>query len=319
MGYIYSRADEVVVVLANTSLPALESFNKWGRIESEQLQIIERDEWVSRAWTYHETVNSRKLSFSAEGAKDTVVPSLEFLNCIGDALSKTPGSYQDQARQYPRLSAFEDVIADYYTAGYEERSALQIMSSMDRRCQGRAEDHLYAMIGALSTARAGSGGSVEPCEIFMRMCEKKGDYSFIYSAVPRDQKPLRKWRPVLRNLPSILPWHSCGGRQPGRLDQDVLWLDEIVVVHRTEIQEDGADFIRHWLSSYLGDSTERQPLNEAVYTSLVSRGFAGSQHCVNVAGGLFYPFEAVESSCIIDIMVSANLIWIFGAPGLMSY
>lgn len=67
------------------------------------------------------------------------------------------------------------------------------MSNMDRRVQGRAEDHFYAMIGAISAERASAMVGVPPCEAFMRVCEKKGDFSFTYSAAKREENPPRRW------------------------------------------------------------------------------------------------------------------------------
>src|SRR6266480_5205720 len=132
MGYIYSKAKEVVAVLSNTTLPALEHMIASDRIDTDDLQILERDEWVSRAWTYQETVNSKVLYFTCEDAFDVIVPASQFLNCVGYSFARLKCSAVEKLQRYPRLGAFEDVIADYYTAGYQGRSALQVMSNMDR-------------------------------------------------------------------------------------------------------------------------------------------------------------------------------------------
>jgi len=253
MGYIYSKAKEVVAVLSNTTLPALEHMIASDRIDTDDLQILERDEWVSRAWTYQETVNSKVLYFTCEDAFDVIVPASQFLNCVGYSFARLKCSAVEKLQRYPRLGAFEDVIADYYTAGYQGRSALQVMSNMDRRSQLRPEDHFYAMIGVISTARASSIGNLEPCEVFMRLCEKKGDFSFIYSAAIRDHTPLRRWRPVSGELPSILPWHGWGARQDGHLDDDGLRLDEMLVVHPAQPQEMARQFVQQWVASFFGD------------------------------------------------------------------
>jgi len=133
----------VVTILSNT-LPALERMIRSDKIDIDDLQVLEH-EWVSRAWTYQETVNAKVLHFTAEDTL-VIVPADKFLNCIGDTLVRLKCSAVEKLEQYPRFSAFEDVIADYYTAGYEERSALQVMSNMDQRSQVRPEDHFYAMI-----------------------------------------------------------------------------------------------------------------------------------------------------------------------------
>ena len=320
MGYIYSKAKEVVAVLSNATLPALEHMIASDRIDTDDLHILERDEWVSRAWTYQETVNSKVLYFTCEDAFDISVPASKFLNCIGYSLAQLKCSAVEKLQYYPRLSAFEDVIADYYTAGYEGRSALQVMSNMDRRSQLRPEDHFYAMIGVISTARASSIGNLEPCEAFMRLCEKKRDFSFIYSAAIRDQRPLRKWRPVSGELPSILPWHGWGARQDGHLEDDGLRLDDMLVVHPAPPQEMARQFVQQWVTSFFGDHrNSNQKPEEAAYATLQIMGFKGSSRCLTTTEGYFFPFETVTSEQVIHLLISTALRWVCGAPGLVSF
>jgi hypothetical protein len=188
------------------------------------------------------------------------------------------------------------------------------------RVQGREEDHFYAMIGAISAERANSIGKVQPCEAFMRVCEKKGDFSFIYSAAKREDLPLRKWRPVPGDLPSILPWHGWGTRQPGRLCHDGLWLDDMIVVHQAPPQEEARRFVQQWLTAFWEDRpNSQQNLEENVYATLRVMGFTGSTRCVTTAEGYFFPFEPVSSEQVIYILVSTALKWNMGSPGLVSY
>lgn len=320
MGYIYSKAKEVVAVLSNTTLPVLEHMIASDRIDTDDLQILEGDEWVSRAWTYQETVNSKMLYFTCEEALDVSVPASKFLNCVGYSLTRLKCSVLEKLQKYPRLSVFEDVIADYYTAEYEGRSALQVMSNMDRRSQLRPEDHFYAMIGAISTVRASSVGNLEPCEAFMRLCEKKGDFSFIYSAAIRDHRPLRRWRPVLGDLPSILPWHGWGAGQNGHLDDDGLLLDDMLVVHSAPPQEMASQFVQQWVTSFFENhQNSKQNPEEAAYAALQIMGFKGSSQCLTTAEGYFFPFETVTSEQVIQFLISAALRWVCGAPGLVSF
>jgi len=320
MGYIYSKAKEVIAILSNTTLPALQHMIESDRIEIDDLQILEGDEWVSRAWTYQETVNSKVLYFTCEDAFDISIPAGEFLNCVGYSFARLKCSAVEKQQNYPRLSAFEDVIADYYTAGYQGRSALQVMSNMDHRSQLRPEDHFYAMIGVISTARASSVGHLEPCEAFMRLCEKKGDFSFIYSAAIRDQRPLRKWRPVTGELPSILPWHSWGAQQDGHLDHYGLRLDEILVLHPASPQGNARQFVQKWVTSFFGDHRNlNQKPEVAAYAALQIMGFKGSSQYLTTAGGYFFPFETVTSEQVIHLLISTAIRWVCGAPGLVSF
>ncbi|KAJ4288676.1 hypothetical protein N0V90_011913 [Kalmusia sp. IMI 367209] len=320
MGYIYARADEVMVVLSSAALPALTRMLESSRLDIADLEVLEREEWVERAWTYQETVNSKALFLTCGGEASALVPADRFFSCLGYALAHVEGTIVDKLRVYPRLNAFEDIMADFYTAGYEDRAALNIMSNMDRRVQARAEDHFYAMIGAISAERASAMGQIHPCEAFMRVCEKKSDFSFVYSAAKREEVPSRRWRPVPGDLPSILPWHGWGSRQPGRLCDDGLWLDDILVVHPAPLQEEARQFAPQWLANFWNvHPYSRQDLEAAVYAALQVMGFTGSPRCVTTTKGYFFPFEPVANDQVVSILVSTALRWSLGAPGLISY
>jgi hypothetical protein len=73
------------------------------------------------------------------------------------------------------------------------------------------------MIGAITSASMDDArdATLDPAEYFMRVCEAKGDYSFIYSTAPRSDVPGRSWRPIAGSLPAILCWHSFGDGQSG--------------------------------------------------------------------------------------------------------
>lgn len=319
MGYIYARANEVLVILSSAAAPALGRMLGSSRLSIADLAVLEHEEWVERAWTYQETVNSKALFLTCEGEASAVVSGEQFFNCLGDALAHGKGSTLDNLHAYPRLNAFEDVMAETYVAAYD-RAALNVMSNMDRRVQQRAEDHFYAMIGAISVERSSAIEGLEPSEAFMRICEKKGDFSFIFSAANRDEGPSRRWRPAPGDLPSILPWHSFGTGQPGRLCDDGLWLDSMLIVHPAPPQEETERFAQQWLAARWKDhSYGHQKLEEAMYVKLKTMGFSGSMQCVTTTKGYFFPFEPVTSDLVESIMVSTSISWRMGAPGLVSY
>jgi hypothetical protein len=320
MGYIYARADEVLVVLSSAALPALTRMLDSSHLEVNDLAVLEREGWVERAWTYQEAVNSKALSLSCEGEASALVPANRFFDCLGYALAHCTSSILDKLRTFPRLNAFEDIMADFYTASYQDRAALNVMSNMDRRVQERAEDHFYAMIGAISAEQSSAVGKLLPCEAFMSVCEMKGDFSFIFSASKRAEMPLKGWRPIHGDLPSILPWHASGSRQSGQLCHDVLWLDDMLVVHPAQPQEEARVFVQRWLTAFWGDQRNAQEnLEDAAYSTLRVMGFTGSARCVTTTGGFFYSFEPVASERVIKILVSTALRWRMGAPGLVLY
>jgi hypothetical protein len=320
MGCIYAQADEVMTVLSSAALPALTRMLGSSRVDVADLAILEREEWVERAWTYQEAVNSKALLLTCEGETSALVPADRFFDCVGYALAHFNGSKMDKLRAYPRLNAFEDIVADFYTAAFEDRAALNVMSNMDRRVQGRAEDHFYAMIGAISAKRVGAMDKVQACEAFMRACESKGDFSFMYSAVKREEMPFRRWRPIPGDLPSILPWHGCGTRQPGRLCDEGLWLDEVLIVNPALPGEEARGFVKQWLADFWNKYAHpQQSLEEAAYATLQVMGFTGSPQWVTTTKGYFFPFEPVKIELVISIFVSTTLRWTMGAPGLLSY
>lgn len=313
MGYIYARAKEVLVVLSEAARPALERMQGGGGIGIEELAVLEREEWVERAWTYQEAVNSNVLVLTCEGEGSAIIRAAQFFECMSTALQECKGSVSEKLCTYPRLNAFEDIMLDFWMAGYEERAALNVMSNMDRRVQARKEDHFYAMIGAISSERASALGKVEPCEAFIRVCEEKGDFSFIYSAARREEVPGRRWRPVIGDLPSILPWHGKGTGQPGRLCEEGLWLDSMLVVQPAPPQEEARIFVEEWLTLVWKDESHgHQDLEEAAYATLQIMGFTGSQRWVSGAKGYFFPFEPVRSEQVIQILVSTAVVWRMG-------
>lgn len=316
MGYIYSLAKEVLVVLSRGAQTALEQMSKSDHIDHDNLHDLEKEHWISRAWTYQEAVNSKELYITCEGLHGALVAGHHFMNCVGYTLSRLEGSNFDKERQFPGLYAFQELIADYMIADYGERSALQAMSIMDKRTSSRPDDHFYAMMGAISTTLTDFSGTIDPCEAFMALCEGKGDYSFIYSAAKRDPAFMRRWRPVAGDLPSILPWHSSGAGQPGHKEGSALYLDFMMTFQRSPIEEDGERFVRGWLSAINPTNTQLQlPLHHSAYTFLQTMGFRGSSECVSTAKGYFFPLEPMKSDDVV-VLVATKVGWACGAPGL---
>jgi hypothetical protein len=100
---------------------------------------------------------------------------------------------------------------------------------MDRRTSELKEDYFNALIGAITTEplRDRGGAALHPAEYFMRLCEEKGDFSFIYSSAPRGNAPGRSWRPLAGPIPALQPWHTFGDGQAGCLRPGHLRLDNM--------------------------------------------------------------------------------------------
>ena len=321
MGKIYAEAKEVMVVLSSAALPALTRMLNSTYPTVDDLGVLEREDWVSRAWTYQEAVNSKKLSLSCEGRTSVFVSANTFFSRLSYALVKFASPWPSKLHDFPRLDAFDDIMADCFTAAYNERAALKVMSNMDRRVQERKEDHFYAMIGAITTDAPDEAAQLPPCEAFIRVCESKGDFSFIFSAEKREGTPGRRWRPVPGgDLPSILPWHVVGSGQPGRLSDGGLSLDKMLVLRAAPPQQEAETFVKQWLIGFWdGHRVIQENLEDAAHTALEVMRFAGSSRCVTSAGGYFFPYEPVKRDKVIEICVSTALEYRMGAPGLLSY
>ncbi len=321
MGFIYSQAEEVLVVLTADARPALERMHNESPLLRIHLDLLEKEDWVTRAWTYQEAVNAKRLRISCHGAPaGTIIDCLDFISSVGEALNQL--SPQDR-NKYPQLNSFEDVMVDCVVAGYLQRSALQVMSIMDGRTQTWPDDHFYAMIGAISTEPAAAVGRLSPCEAFMSLCERKGDYSFIFSSAPRDTRPGRRWRPLdAPDLPAILKLSGTGSGLRGRLENGVLILEDVLVMKQAPVSLAGKAFIAQWLAAPGGfNLSEHGPdleLEEMAFQALKDLGFSGSSKYLTTGSGLFFPQVRIPPCSLagVELLVAAGIPWRLGAPAL---
>ncbi|OAP54100.1 hypothetical protein AYL99_11635 [Fonsecaea erecta] len=123
IGYIYSRAEEVVVVLSVAARPVPEQMSTTDRfVDPVHPDVLEREEWMSRAWTYQDAASSNVLSINCEESQRSIlVPGSHSLNRLGYTLT--------------RLDTVEDLTAEHLLVGSTEGAALQVMANMDRRTQ----------------------------------------------------------------------------------------------------------------------------------------------------------------------------------------
>lgn len=321
MGALYASAASVVAVLSKSSGALLGEEVCTKGVDEAGLLLLEHDPWVSRAWTYQEIVNSKKLDFVAEGG-NVSLSGMQFLSNIGSAIDKYkkgPGRDSFMLRTlYPRLDSLEDTIADWLTADYAQRSAYQAMSSMDRRTSERPDDYFNALIGTISTEPLSSGydTTLHPAEWFMRLCEEKGDFSFIYSSAPRSSAPGRSWRPLAGPLPAIQPWHTYGDGQSGELDSNCLRLHNMCRMTRGTVGSTAAQVIANWLRNSSDDSTSDNQAAQTI-TRLRQAGFTGCGDFIELEEGYFFSQSIVRSAEDADVYIAAGLRWAHGGPGLL--
>lgn len=356
MGFIYSQASTVAVCLSTPLATVLDHMTSNDTLNDDELQIAERDEWVRSVWTYQEVVNSQAFFVAITGNdvddythgatgifSGLGVRCSRFLDCLGHSLVSYKRRHDSEStpidirKVFPGLDALDDVVADSLTSAW---SALQVMSNIDRRvcASDRPENRFYSMIGTITrspgnplytSASRGFGQSSKPtipdlAESFMRICEAKGDFSFIFSSAERDNAVGRRWRPSAGYIPSILSWHSYGDGLRGYYDMHGLWFDDVhcVDAFSSATLEDAArQIVLGWL--HLTGSL-RVISDTDIANMLSSRlkaiGFTGSSESIITSRGIFFPQTEIRPDANTQseriIIIPAKLQWTFGYPAL---
>jgi hypothetical protein len=208
MGFIYSAAASVIVVLQEPTWEVVKTAcakNSPDALSKSQMEILNQDQWIESVWTYQELVNNGTILFTSMQTKDkdSFVPASQFWNCIGFSLNQWKKNNRhevDSVGTFVNLGALEDTMIDWQIAGYTERIALSVLSNMAPRRYDPAhpQNRLLATLGAITKDVSwGTPSDTIPklVEKVMQTCEKKNDYSFIYTADERDDNPGLRWRP----------------------------------------------------------------------------------------------------------------------------
>ena len=190
---------------------------------------------------------------------------------------------------------------------------------MDRRTSERKEDYFNALIGAITAEplRDPSATALHPAEYFMRLCEEKGDFSFIYSSAPRSNAPGRSWRPLAGPIPAIQPWHTFGDGQSGRLYPSFLRLENMCCVTRGSISSAAEQFLRDWLRDGSDDSAAGT-LPDRVLTRLRQASFVGCGDFIELEDGYFFPLTTNRTADNFLVLVAGRVRWPHGGPGLIT-
>lgn len=322
LGTIYGSAAQVAAILSEPCAPVLQQIESAAAVNPAMLDVLEHDDWVTRAWTYQEIVNSASIHFVAELGGSISVKGDDLLNAVGMAIAdykKAHGLDSFGLRSvYPNLDGLEDLLADWMTGAYLERSAYQAMSAMGRRFAERSDDKFNAMIGAISAAplEDDDAAALDPAEYFMRACEAKGDYSFIYCTAPRSPVPGRRWRPLAGPISAILPWHSFGDGQAGSLQPNHLLLNDMCFMRFGTATSTAAQFIQEWLrGDNVGTVSGSSP--DLVFQRLKQADFLGCADPLELENGYFFPQSMVAPVEDLTVVVAAGVRWVHGAPGLL--
>ncbi|TFK91186.1 hypothetical protein K466DRAFT_583018 [Polyporus arcularius HHB13444] len=335
LGFIFSRADCVVAVLASQSLAAVREMdatvaeisceNPPADLSRRPLDTLDADMWIRSVWTYQEVVNNPSvLWFASTEEDDAAIVGLDVLKAVGGyMLAYTNLSPQHADIHYRNVLDFEILLADWQMGPFTRRSAFLIMSGVDNRTFLEPANYFYSMIGALTTTP--SSRTTDPtaeglAERFMELCEEKGDYSFIFSARPRDARPGLRWRPLPGILRPVLTWHSWGEGQPGRRVDGGVLLENVAVFTPVPAEEHDGDafwswarvFVERWIYQF-AEGEDRAALTLGALKDHV--GFIGTGPMLLTERGAFYAQDRLPAGDI-SICVSIGVRWTFGAPGI---
>lgn len=333
MGYIYAQAESVVVVLQSATYGMI-SRNARSReaYSEEEMRILNDDKWIDSVWTYEELVNAKEFFFTTTGLPSgTRMKGEDLFNGVGLSLEryKTLHALSElQIRQqFPALHAMEDALADRMLGGYLQRSMLTCLAGVANRYCDPAwpANRLYALLGTLT--QEPSWGAVDETvaqltEKAMRICEEKGDFSYIYTTEKRELAA-RRWRPLPSDgLSPVLRWHGWGERQPGKLfPEGRLELQEMVRLDLQVLPSSNAlSSIQRWLAGMTGSSedelTATGEIEEQLPRILSEVGFKGSNICHRCRTGLIFAHDVIHDGESLEAYASGSVQWTFGAPGI---
>lgn len=323
MGKIFSSAHQVLVVLREQCSEAIRKTRQNGKLVSSDLSLLEKEDWVSRAWTYQEAVNSKRLYFAVEDDEDTIVSGHDFLNTIMVAIDvfKEANNLGKLAweQQRPKLRSLERLLADYLISDFATRSAFQVMSVMGQRISERADDHFYSMIGAITTTTEQVDGDekLDPSEYFMRVCERKGDFSFLYATAPRNKTVGRQWRPLEGRFPALLPdLITLGSTEAGSKELTHLQLNNMYRLVPGSVTSDGLKAVR-WFIEDKSDTSSTDDVVTQILERLRILGFSGCGEYLEFETGFFFPQSAPIKSNEFFAVISHDIHWVTGGPGLL--
>lgn len=337
MGFIFSRATEVIIVLGEDTFSVIQKMKHNDSISESDLQILECDEWVSSVWTYQEIVNGGFVRFVSERHAETreSIGISDFFNALGYGLSKLQNLSSSDPfhaiRTFPNLNALENILLDWQMGTFTYRSALNVFSSMSSKRNADPANYFYAILGVLtqSPQHLTWDSDQNLAERVMAICERKNDFSFIYTAAIRDTDLQKRWRPqaapgrpdgaaVPAVLRPIFTWHYWGEAQYGHYDATGFWLHGMTVMQPAPSVEDaGRKAISKWLHQPELQHVDDAVLGSAAYAAIGSVGFKGEATPILATEGLVFAMEAVRRDDIARVLVSNQIRLVMGAPGLV--
>ncbi|KAF8542601.1 heterokaryon incompatibility protein-domain-containing protein [Trichophaea hybrida] len=357
MAYIFLTATQIAIVLSEKTYAAIQTMLKINKSRNKNrtdetdgsdekaksasmalaMQHLEESPWIRSVWTYQEVINNYNLYFISSDPRDPPLHCQDILNNVFHCIQQFTAAYKERGlnpmERFPYLSALEDLLVDWKLAGYENRSALHAMVGMQgRECAPtHPENWWYSIIGSIAVekvARPTNPTMEQLAERFMYICEQRGDFSFLFAAVERDD--LRRWRPKPKE-PKELPPVLCMGGSIGVLEGQYNGNGELVLENmiKYSVQSTTPGKVFHeWLESWRQNtkSGKRIPENhreklDAVVPILLGFlkefRFTGTGECIAVDDGLFYPQWLVPKGSEAVVLVPTTISFRMGAPALV--
>jgi hypothetical protein len=350
MGWIYSAASSVLIVLQRSIWEIIESVSTEGSpraLSYEEMQILEQDTWISRVWTYQELVNGHPVFFTTlePTAEGHAIHAEKFLNCVGFSLStwrRVTGQGQMAVLEtFHNLDTLEGTLADREWGHYLIRrvAALGVLSNMARRHfdPQYPQNRLLASLGTLTQEASWGPPSTtlaELAEKLMSICESNGDYSFIYTRDSRNRSPGVRWRPNPSQLGSNQPMNLVPvaswiiwGTQDAHRDLRGFWLDGMVQLKPAQkVDQEGEEFLERKLYGskdlkqpdgiFRVNEGEEEELSVVMLKFLRKIGFNGEQEPRVCKTGLFFSQLILTGRNSAEMFAASGIRWSFGSPGL---
>jgi hypothetical protein len=176
------------------------------------------------------------------------------------------------------------------------------------------------MVGILERVpadRASTEIQVPAIEAFLRACDAKDDFSYVFSVSPRSEIQGRSWRPAPPGpMRAPISWHCYGSGQRGTLESTHLRLDDVAFLRQGEIGAKAKRFISEWLATDAATFDVRQAGARA-FRRLHDAGFDGASLAIECETGVVF-FQSVHADAAsLEIVVPMHLRWAHGAPALL--
>ncbi|KAK4611966.1 hypothetical protein CLAFUW4_12654 [Fulvia fulva] len=331
MGLIYSRATCCIVLLERSTFFAVWRSAR-GRARDTDIATIDREPWIRSVWTYQEVVNASTITITTFDLETPMrMDGNDLFSTTGKALRDVEENADvrgwDLAQRYPGISALEGTLADWQVGEYLGMSALTCLTGIaGRHCDPeRPSNRLFALFGVLtneaSWQTSDEEGVTSLTEEAIRLCERNGDFSFIYTSNVRESSANRRWRPLPdpeHGLLPILRWHSWGVGQPGTLTDFGLELHDMAPLESSsEPSSEAVKAVQYWLQSFSGTKPHSiEEIHAQLPTDLSKLGLKPGAKCTTSNHGFIMTSFDLTPAEEVHYFAAASLCWTFGAPGI---